>query len=305
MSSNSTSKPIEQELPVIVKVENHSQAVVPVESTEVVPSYPTSGKTVHKSSCHIRNICSKFYFEFIEPVFVRHWLVFLYMVLLMTGFNFLSHGSQDMYPTFLKSSLGFSNELASITTIVSAFGALCGSTLVGYFSTFIGRRLSMLVLLVVGASLIPAYVLPRDRNIIFGAFFEQLFVKGAWGSVPIYLLELSPAEHRSFIIGTAYQLGNLAASGVATMEAKIGQHFPKNSTDNRTVGKESYDYGAVIGVFLGVIYTYLFIIVFLGPEVQSEVPKMKEDVEKSIRSEEKLSENSDDNDRVKNVDVKF
>jgi MFS transporter, SHS family, lactate transporter len=190
----------------------------------------------------------------------------IYMVLMMAGFNFLSHGSQDLYPTFLASSLHFSSSLVTITTVVSNCGAILGGMSVGYFSSFFGRRLSILTVLVVGACLIPAYLLPEDRRIMAGAFFQQMCVQGAWGVVPIHLMELSPVQCRSFVVGTAYQLGNLIASASSTIEANVGRYYPKTPPANYTTDKEYYDYGQVMSLFLAFIYVYLFIVVLLGPE---------------------------------------
>ena len=210
------------------------------------------------------------FFQAMKNAISKDWLIVIYMVLMMAGFNFLSHGSQDLYPTFLESSLNFSPLMITMTIVVANCGSLIGSITLGYFSTFIGRRLTILIGLVFGILLLPAYVLPQNSGIIAGAFFEQLFGIGIWGVVPIYLLELAPTECRSFVVGTAYQLGNLVASGVVTMEAKVAQHFPKKSLTITSTVRESYDYGKVIGIFLLIIYAFLISVIFLGPEKHEE-----------------------------------
>ena len=202
----------------------------------------------------------------IRPALVNHWLMLIYLVLMMAGFNFLSHGSQDLYPTFLSSTLQFSHTLVTITTIVANCGAILGGITVGYFSSFFGRRLSILVVLIIGAVLIPAYVLPQDRSIMAGAFFQQMCVQGVWGVVPIHLIELSPADFRSFVVGTAYQLGNLISAASSTIEANAGQHFPKKSAVPSAEHEQQYDYSKVIAIFLASVYIYLFLIILLGPE---------------------------------------
>lgn len=200
----------------------------------------------------------------IRPALVNHWPMLVYLVLMMAGFNFLSHGSQDLYPTFLGSTLHFSHGLVTLTTVVANCGAIIGGMSVGYFSSFFGRRLSILVVLIFGALLIPAYVLPHSHNIMAGAFFQQLCVQGVWGVVPIHLIELSPVHFRSFVVGTAYQLGNLISAASSTIEAKAGEHFPTTSNTDST--HASYDYGKVMAIFLSCVYGYLFIIIFIGPE---------------------------------------
>lgn len=184
---------------------------------------------------------------------------------MMAGFNFLSHGSQDLYPTFLASQLLFSHGLVTVTTVVANCGALVGGTTIGYFSSFFGRRLSIIVVLIVGAALIPAYLLPRNAAIMAGAFFQQMCVQGAWGVVPIHLMELSPAQFRSFVVGTSYQLGNLISSASSTIEATAGQHFPLPSS-NHSTDKHIFDYGKVMAIFLASTYGYLLLIILLGPE---------------------------------------
>jgi SHS family lactate transporter-like MFS transporter len=201
----------------------------------------------------------------IQPALARYWPTLIYLVLMMAGFNFLSHGSQDLYPTFLASQLRFSSGLVTATTVVGNCGALVGGSLIGYFSSFFGRRLSIIVVLTVGGALIPAYVLPRDTTIMAGAFFQQFCVQGAWGVVPIHLIELSPVQFRSFVVGTSYQLGNLISAASSTIEATAGQHFPLQPSSNSS-GPQQYDYGKVMAIFLACTYVYLLIIILLGPE---------------------------------------
>ncbi|CAF1451143.1 unnamed protein product [Adineta ricciae] len=201
----------------------------------------------------------------IRPALAEHWATLIYLVLMMAGFNFLSHGSQDLYPTFLSSQLGFSPTYVTVTTVVANCGAILGGSVVGYFSNCFGRRLSILAVLIIGAALIPAYTLPRTKSIMAGAFFEQLCVQGAWGVVPIHLMELAPVNFRSFVVGTSYQLGNLISSASSTIEATVGEKFPLSTSSSSSTHKQ-YDYGKVIALFLGATYAYLLIIIFLGPE---------------------------------------
>ncbi|UJR14210.1 hypothetical protein I4U23_001203 [Adineta vaga] len=202
----------------------------------------------------------------VRSMLVNHWPLLIYLVFMMAGFNFLSHGSQDLYPTFLSSTLQFSSTLVTVATVAANCGALLGGVTVGYFSSFFGRRLSILVVLFIGALLIPAYMIPTDRNIMIGAFFQQMCVQGVWGVVPIHLMELSPTQFRSFVVGTAYQLGNLISSASSTIEAKAGQSFPKRTPGVQMTNHEQYDYGKVMAIFLSSVYVYLFLIILFGPE---------------------------------------
>jgi len=179
----------------------------------------------------------------------HNWFLFVYMVVLMSGFNSVSHGSQDFYPTFLKNQVYMSATQVTVITVVGQIGALIGGTFVGYISTFTGRRLAMMVACVCGGAIVPAYVLPRDNALIATAFFEQFFVGGVWGPIPVHLIELSPPALRSLIVGFTYQLGNLASSASSTIQAVIGQRYPLPPSPS---GGKRFDYGRVIGRLHGI-----------------------------------------------------
>ncbi|KAK5109127.1 hypothetical protein LTR62_007489 [Meristemomyces frigidus] len=211
----------------------------------------------------------------------RNWFLFVYMVVLMAGFNSISHGTQDLYATFLKNQVGFGPNRTTVVLVVGQIGALIGSTTIGYFSTFTGRRLAMMVACVFGGALIPSYVFLRNDSLIATVFFQQFFVGGVWGPIPVYLVELSPPELRTFIYGLSYQLGNLASSAASTIEATIGERFPLSPTKK---GVKRYDYGRVIGIFAGAVWIYILIFVFLGPEMSQE--ERNEEAAKTTEFEE-------------------
>ncbi|KAG5986465.1 hypothetical protein E4U54_005404 [Claviceps lovelessii] len=193
----------------------------------------------------------------------HHWLLLTYLVLLMAGFNFLSHGSQDLYPTMLKNQLQFSKTEVTVTQVVANLGAMAGGTVVGFCSQSVGRRFSIIVCCVLGGALLYPYGFVGDKSIMAAAFFQQFFVQGAWGVIPIHLMELSPGAFRSFVVGTAYQLGNLVSSASSTIEARLGEQFPLTPTKT---GTKRYDYGKVICIFLGCVYVYTLLLTVLGPE---------------------------------------
>lgn len=167
------------------------------------------------------------------------------MVVLMSGFNSVSHGSQDLFPTFLKDQIGFGATTTTVVTVVGQIGALLGSTMMGYFSTFLGRRLTMIIACIFGGAIVPAYIKPRNLDIIASTFFEQWFVGGVWGPIPVHLVELSPPHVRALFYSFTYQLGNLASSASSTIEAVIGERFPL--PPNPETGEARYNYGKVIG----------------------------------------------------------
>lgn len=177
----------------------------------------------------------------------RHWLLLCYLVLMMAGFNFMSHGSQDLYPTMLTNQFGFSANAVTIIQVVANLGAMTGGTIVGYCSQIFGRRLSMIVMFVVGGALLYPYTFTSSYAVIAAAFFEQFCVQGAWGVIPIHLMELSPGSFRTFIVGTSYQLGNLVSSASSTIEATAGESFPLSPLAN---GTKRFNYGIVICIFM-------------------------------------------------------
>jgi len=196
-----------------------------------------------------------------------NWFLFVYMVVLMAGFNSISHGTQDFYPTFLKDQLGFGATQTTVVTVVGQIGALIGGTVGGYVSTFTGRRLAMMTSCVIGGALVPAYVLLKDMSLVASGFFEQFFVGAVWGPIPVHLIEMSPPALRSLIMGLTYQLGNLASSASATIQAVIGERFPLPPGPD---GDERFDYGRVIGIFCGAVWAYILFFLFVGPEMSQE-----------------------------------
>ncbi|KAI5310843.1 hypothetical protein KEM55_008291 [Ascosphaera atra] len=193
----------------------------------------------------------------------RHWMVLVYMILLMAGFNFMSHGSQDLYPTMLENQYKFSANAVTVTQVVSNLGAICGGTIVGYVSQSFGRRFCIIVMSIIGGALLYPYTFISDDRIMAPAFFEQFCVQGAWGVVPIYLMELSPGSFRTFVVGTSYQLGNLVSSASSTIESTIGSRFPLPDGED---GEKRYQYGIVMCIFMGCVFGYVILLTFLGPE---------------------------------------
>lgn len=192
----------------------------------------------------------------------RHWLMLTYLVLLMAGFNFMSHGSQDLYPIMLQNQFSFSHDQVTVTQIIANLGAILGGTVVGFCSQIFGRRLSIIVMCLVGGALMYPYTFVSDESIAAAAFFEQFCVQGAWGVIPIHLMELSPGAFRTFVVGTSYQLGNLVSSASSTIESTIGERFPLPPK-----GKvHRYEYGKVICIFMGCVYVYVIILTLIGPE---------------------------------------
>ena len=147
------------------------------------------------------------------------WKSFLYLVLLMTLMNALSHGTQDLYPDFLKSAHGLASSTVAYIAMFYNVGAIIGGVLFGHMSQRWGRRRSMMAALAVTLAVIPAWAFGHTAlALALGAFAMQVGVQGAWGIIPAHLNELSPDALRGLIPGLAYQTGILLASPTNNIE---------------------------------------------------------------------------------------
>ena len=155
-----------------------------------------------------------------------HWLLALFGIVLMTAFNFLSHGTQDLYPTFLQVQHGFGHSTVSIIAIVYNIGAIIGGITFGMASQHYGRRRMMVIAAVLAILAAPLWAFgPTALWLGVGAFFMQVFVQGCWGIIPAHLNEISPPEARGTFPGTVYQLGNFIASSNAPLQVMIAGAF--------------------------------------------------------------------------------
>jgi SHS family lactate transporter-like MFS transporter len=138
---------------------------------------------------------------------------FGYLVVLMTAFNWMSHGTQDIYPTFLKTGLGFSATTATWISVIYNIGAIIGGTVFGTLSQRFGRRRMIVIAAVLGLPIVPIFAYSKTAGLLcLGAFLMQIMVQGAWGVIPAHLTEMSPDAIRGFYPGVTYQLGNLLAA---------------------------------------------------------------------------------------------
>jgi SHS family lactate transporter-like MFS transporter len=147
------------------------------------------------------------------------WKTFLYMVLLMALMNALSHGTQDLYPDFLKTSRGFSSSTVSHIAMIYNVGAILGGIAFGRMSETWGRRRGMIAALFVALAVIPFWAFGSSLlALAAAAFLMQVGVQGAWGIIPAHLNELSPDAIRGLVPGFSYQLGILLAAPTNTIE---------------------------------------------------------------------------------------
>jgi SHS family lactate transporter-like MFS transporter len=190
----------------------------------------------------------------IFAVLAREWKLALYMIVLMTAFNFFSHGTQDMYPTFLTVQHKFSTHTVSLIAITYNIGAIIGGVLFGSLSEKIGRRKA-----IAGAALLALPVLPLwafasgSVALAIGAFLMQISVQGAWGVIPAHLNEMSPPEVRATFPGLVYQLGNLFASANATIQASIAHRHGDN-------------YGLAMAIVAGIVSIVIAALIGFGRE---------------------------------------
>ncbi|MCI3275126.1 MFS transporter [Streptomyces cylindrosporus] len=150
---------------------------------------------------------------------------FVYLVALMTAFNWMSHGTQDVYPTFVKKGLGLSPDTAIAIAVVYNVGAIIGGALLGAYSERLGRRRTIMVAAAAGLVVVPFFVLSTTVGwLMLSSFLMQLCVQGAWGVIPAHLTEMSPDAIRGFYPGVTYQLGNLIAALNLPIQEAIADH---------------------------------------------------------------------------------
>ena len=184
----------------------------------------------------------------------RHWKITLYVVTLMTAFNFFSHGTQDLYPTFLQKQHHFDTHMTGTLSLIMNLGAIIGGLSFGIWSERIGRKKAIIIAASLALPVIPLWAFSETPLLLgLGAFLLQISVQGAWGIVPVHLNELSPALVRGMFPGFAYQLGNLIASRNGPIQAGFAEAHGNN-------------YGLALALVAGAAAVVLVILTALGPE---------------------------------------
>ncbi|WJV66688.1 MFS transporter [Pectobacteriaceae bacterium CE70] len=163
------------------------------------------------------------------PVLKSHWKLCFYLVLMMAAFNFFSHGTQDLYPAFLKIQHGFDAKTVSIIAISYNIASIMGGVFFGTLSERIGRKKAIITASLLALPIIPLWAFSQGAWMLgLGAFLMQFMVQGAWGVIPTFLNELVPSNTRAVLPGFVYQLGNLIASVNATLQAMIAETHNHN-----------------------------------------------------------------------------
>jgi SHS family lactate transporter-like MFS transporter len=208
-----------------------------------------------------------------SPVFLAHrekpverpvraiasnWKLALYLIVLMTAFNFFSHGTQDLYPTFLQKQHGFGTQVTGALTAVMNVGALVGALVFGTWSQVIGRRRAIMVAAALALPIIPLWAYSTGLvALAAGGFLIQVAVQGAWAMVPAYLNELSPPAARAMFPGFVYQLGNLIASRNGVIQAGIAESHGDN-------------YSLALALVAGITAVVLVAWIAIGPEPREQ-----------------------------------
>ena len=183
-----------------------------------------------------------------------HWKIALYMIVLMAAFNAFSHGTQDLYPTFLQVQHHFDTHLTGTLTAVMNLGAIIGGIGFGIWSERIGRKRAIIIGSLLALPVLPLWAFTATPVLLaIGAFLMQVAVQGAWGIVPVHLNELSPPAARALFPGFAYQLGNLLMSRNGVFQAQIAESHGNN-------------YGLALAIFGGAMAVLIVVWTALGPE---------------------------------------
>jgi MFS transporter, SHS family, lactate transporter len=178
--------------------------------------------------------------------------LFGYLVVLMACMNFLSHGTQDLFPTFLQKQRHFTTSATAIISVISMIGAITGGILVGLYSDYCGRRRAMLTSVILAMLVIPLWMFsPSMALLALGAFLMQFMVQGAFGVIPAHINELSPGPLRGFLPGFAYQCGVLIAASAPYIEARMTHHM---------------SYAQAMGTFAASAFVIATIVIASGPE---------------------------------------
>lgn len=185
----------------------------------------------------------------------KHWSLAIFAMILMAGFNSLSHGTQDFYSNFLRIQHGFDPRTASLIIMAGSFGAILGGITSGTLSQIIGRRRMITIGVILLLPMIPAWAFLSTTPIAFAfaVFALQFCVQGAWGVVPAHLNEISPGDVRGTFPGFVYQVGNLLSAGVPYGQTYLVENY-------------HWQYGQALALAAVCAAVTIAVLVNLGPE---------------------------------------
>ena len=188
-----------------------------------------------------------------------NWKLVIYMVVLMMAFNLFSHGTQDLYPTFLQKQHNFAPATVSLIAIVANLGAIAGGLAFGHFSEKIGRINAITVAALLALPALPLWAYSSTPILLaLGAFVMQIAVQGAWGVIPAHLNELAPGAARATIPAFVYQAGNFLASYNGPFQAQIAEANGGN-------------YAFALALVAGAVAIAIAVIIRFSPERRGEL----------------------------------
>jgi SHS family lactate transporter-like MFS transporter len=191
----------------------------------------------------------------------QHWRLVVYMVVLMMCFNLFSHGTQDLYPTFLQRQHNFDPSTVSWIVIVANLGAIAGGLTFGHLSEKIGRVNTITVTALIALPALPLWAYASTPIMLaIGAFIMQVSVQGAWGVIPAHLNELAPGAARATIPAFVYQAGNFLASYNGPFQAQIAVSNGGN-------------YGFALALVAGVVAIAIAVVIRFSSERRGELLK--------------------------------
>jgi MFS transporter, SHS family, lactate transporter len=197
----------------------------------------------------------------------RNWVLFIYGILLMSAFNFLSHGSQDPYVTFLRLQRGFSPAAAFNLNSIAALGAIGGGIIFAWLSQRYGRRWTIVAACVLGILMLKIWVGGTSFwALALGGFVMQFAVQGAWGIIPAHLNEIAPGLARGTFPGFVYQIGNLIASPTLPILTSL-------AATRFVLPNGGADYATAMLIFVGITFVAVIVFTLLGFGV---VPERRE-----------------------------
>ncbi len=181
-----------------------------------------------------------------------HWKLWIYLTILMAMMNFSSHGTQDIFPVYMRDFHHLEDDVRSQVTIVAMIGAIFGGIIFGLASDRFGRR-AMMILAFLGALVAaPFWAFSQGfAAIAAGGFLMQFMVQGAWGIVPAHISELSPNQVRGVLPGFAYQCGNLLSAWIVYGQSELAHR---------------YNFPTVLAISASIIFLLAIAVIAAGPE---------------------------------------
>jgi MFS transporter, SHS family, lactate transporter len=198
-----------------------------------------------------------------KPGFIKtladNWRVSLFAIVLMMFFNLFSHGTQDLYPTFLEKQHQFDHHTVGWVSIVANLGALTGGLFFGRLSEKIGRINAITIAALIALPVIPLWAYGSTAmTLAVGAFIMQISVQGAWGVIPAHLNEIVPGAVRATLPGFVYQIGNFLASYNGPFQARLAE-------------SQGNDYSFALALVAGIVAVCVAIVIRFSPEKRGGV----------------------------------